>query len=788
MLVFACALYLSIFFIIWAMSSPVAKYFIKPILTSHQLALSEQTTIRFNPFLSELSVRNLSLVSTKKQSSTPTLSVKKFTVRISLHELLFDTVHITKFILSEANLVVSRNKNTLLIAGVEIPTDDSTNIEQENPPLTFFYQLLIPHFQLEQINIEVTDEAITQIDNSHLLTIEKLTVKDLLATPEEQQASIQLQALVDNAMLTVTGDATFNQGKGKINSTTSLTQYPIAKLQQYMSELSVRSGKLSIESEQTLTVVGNVMDITIHKAQINNSDLAIDVNEQQVTLTDYHQHLANLKFTLTDNELSNLHGNSSIRVANANVYHQNVNKQLLGFDSLAIEGIKIGFEQTPHINIANIAMNNVITSKLGDPNKHFEQQLPPIIRLKHISLHEIDINEQNLSINHLTLDKLQSHIHIGKDKLIQNLISLPEKTNTHKATKSPQASPKDSGYIVSLKHVNLVNDNTITLTDNSMEPTVQRIVKIDKFEIGAITNDPTNQKPSPFSIAGRTNKYASFALKGTLHPFAATPRYHIEGDLKELSLLSLSPYVKAALELEINTGQLNSNVNLSVTGEQLEGEIGLQLHGFETALVDSHQAGSLINQGALPLNMALGMLKDNDGSVALDIPVSGSMADPQFGLYSILSLITQKAIMAATQDYLIKTFVPYANIVSVAISAGKFALKIRFDDLIYQVKQIEPSPLQTQYLQQFIALMQDKKDTRVTICAISTPEDIDRKPGTKISNKEDINRLKEIAVQREHRFKNYIMTQGKIESARLLLCAPKIDTSTSAKPRITLSV
>ena len=100
------------------------------------------------------------------------------------------------------------------------------------------------------------------------------------------------------------------------------------------------------------------------------------------------------------------------------------------------------------------------------------------------------------------------------------------------------------------------------------------------------------------------------------------------------------------------------------------------------------EVGNLIDQGAQPLNLALGMLKDGDANVALAVPVGGSLSDSKFGLRSIVSLITQKAIMSVMQDYLMQTFVPYANIVSVAFSAGEFALKLCFDDLMYQVAQI----------------------------------------------------------------------------------------------------
>ncbi|MCW8833831.1 MAG: hypothetical protein OQK03_10960, partial [Colwellia sp.] len=197
---------------------------------------------------------------------------------------------------------------------------------------------------------------------------------------------------------------------------------------------------------------------------------------------------------------------------------------------------------------------------------------------------------------------------------------------------------------------------------------------------------------------------------------------------------------------------------------------------------------ALIDQGALPFNMAISMLKDSNGDVELDVPLSGSTSDPSFGVSSIVTLITQKAIWMATQDYLLTTFVPYANIVSAAMKVGEFALKLRFDDLNYQTKQIEPNALQQAYLQSFIALMQDKKDTRVNICAISVPADIDLAAGKEITDKKHILQLKELAEQRESAFKDYIIKHGNIASSRLLLCAPKIDSSKGAQPRIELSV
>lgn len=246
--------------------------------------------------------------------------------------------------------------------------------------------------------------------------------------------------------------------------------------------------------------------------------------------------------------------------------------------------------------------------------------------------------------------------------------------------------------------------------------------------------------------------------------------------------------MKQAMQLELKNGQLDTDIDLTLEGDQLDGNVVILLKGLETAIADSNEAGALIDQGALPFNIALGMLKDSHGNVELDVPLSGSTSDPQFGMSSIVSLITQKAIWMATKEYLLTTFVPYANIVSAAMAVGEFALKLRFDDLPYQAEQIEINENQQAYVKAFIALMQDQKNTRVNICAVSTPEDINLKTGNEITDKNDIKRLKEIAEQREELFKEYIIKHGNIASSRLLLCSPKIDSSENAQPRIELSV
>lgn len=82
--------------------------------------------------------------------------------------------------------------------------------------------------------------------------------------------------------------------------------------------------------------------------------------------------------------------------------------------------------------------------------------------------------------------------------------------------------------------------------------------------------------------------------------------------------------------------------------------------------------------------------------------------------------------------------------------------------------------------------MKDKTDTRVKICAISTPADIGLPTQQKLS-KENIKALEKIGHSREKTFKAHAVSK-QVESGRVLLCIPKIDTSEGASPRMVISV
>ena len=779
--------FLSVYLLIWAISSPLSKHFIEPILLEQGLTLSDDASIYYNPFLSQITISDLALFTSQDNAQEKVFSIDKLTVRLTLFRLLFDKIVISKFELNDAYLKVIKTPSQFIVAGIDInklnankPQEKETEAVSEPLP----YQLILPKLALNRFNIDVSNNEIP-----HQVSIKELLISQVKADQKYQTALVSLISAIDETALEITADAEFNNGQGEINNQLSITNYPLQRLKRYISELSDLSGLLSLSVEQKITIEPKQINLNVAKAQLNTDQVAIGYEQQFFYLEKLENNINNLKLTFKNDEITELSGTSHLVLNNADIHHEKSSQKVAYFNQLTLEDISFHFFNEPQIKIANLIIDDILGSK------NEETEHPPLVTLKQFNIQDILISEKQLSIDKIILDNLKAEAIIDKESALANLVTLPitaaEKEELSKvaSTIDQEINPQQADFTISLNEFSLINDSQLSLIDNSVEPIKERTVFIDTLHLGAISNAIDKQEQeTPFELIGRSNKYAHFNFKGFTQPFAKEQKHHFEGFLKELSLPAVSRYMKKAMQMELKSGQLNTDVNVTLTGDQLEGNLVLLLQGLETAIADSDEAGALIDQGALPFNIALGMIKDGKGNVELDVPLSGSTSDPSFGMSSIVTLITQKAIWMATQDYLMTTFVPYANIVSVAMTVGEFALKLRFDDLIYQTKQIEPNKAQQDYLKAFIDLMQDKEDTRVNICAISTPADINLESGNKITNKKHISQLKEIGEQREAAFKDYMIKHGDIASSRLLLCAPKIDSSKEAKPRIELSV
>ena len=143
-----------------------------------------------------------------------------------------------------------------------------------------------------------------------------------------------------------------------------------------------------------------------------------------------------------------------------------------------------------------------------------------------------------------------------------------------------------------------------------------RDIELSEFHIEAVNNQQPDEN-AVIHLLAKIDKYSQLKVDGKVRPFAATPKHDFTVLLNEMSLPSISPYIKEPLHHEIKSGQLDVNLAAKVIGEELDGKLKIKLRGIELTAADDAEVDSIKDKTSMPLNLALGTLKDSDDNVKI---------------------------------------------------------------------------------------------------------------------------------------------------------------------------
>ncbi len=455
--------------------------------------------------------------------------------------------------------------------------------------------------------------------------------------------------------------------------------------------------------------------------------------------------------------------------------------ELVHWDNLAAEKVNLSLNDN-EMTLSNLVWEKIRFSTLLST----EEASKPLASLESLTTDTVTFSENQLYLPSIYLLGLDAIIEKTQEGKLANLADLDFSSGA--ASEAEQKEPVEKEKVsYSIQSIFLSGSNNVSITDKSVSPVYAQKYQINTVEIGNIdSNHITHLTPLKADLL--VDEFSRITLEGNAALFSEAINGSLKANVSELSLPKISPYMSQVLGIEIKAGQLDTDLNVLVENDEINGKVSLGLRGTDLSSADQYQKSSLKDQAVIPLNVALGMLKDGKGDINLNIPLSGRADDPSFGINSFIHLLAKKAIMKATTSYLMKTFVPYANVISVAKSAGEYALKLRFENLPYAPGEIKINEAHTKYVEQFTQLMKDKPKTVVKVCGVATHKDI----GSSAKAINDDASLREkvanIAEKRQKAFKEYVVSTGNIESSRILLCSPQLDLSDGASPRIEIKI
>ncbi|MBX9409584.1 DUF748 domain-containing protein [Pseudomonas baetica] len=235
----------------------------------------------------------------------------------------------------------------------------------------------------------------------------------------------------------------------------------------------------------------------------------------------------------------------------------------------------------------------------------------------------------SLSIDKVNLLQPYVRFMINDDRTtnIDDLL-IPQPADSGAKTAAAKPASKDKPLGIHIGGI-AINDGSANFADFSLTPNFATAVQQLNGQIGTI--DSREAKPASVDIKGKVDRYAPVTIKGAVNPFDPMASLDIATSFKRVELTTLTPYSGKFAGYRIRKGRLNLDLHYMITKGQLKAENKVVVEQLQLGeKVDSPDAVSL------PLKLAIALLKDVDGKISIELPVTGDLNNPQFSVMPIV--------------------------------------------------------------------------------------------------------------------------------------------------------
>jgi hypothetical protein len=341
------------------------------------------------------------------------------------------------------------------------------------------------------------------------------------------------------------------------------------------------------------------------------------------------------------------------------------------------------------------------------------------------------------------------------------------------------------------------------LDDKTVKPPFNMRLTFTEAVMKNIDNGKIDQD-SPLTIKARISKHSHISVKGTMQPFAARPTLDLVNHVDGISLPQLTPYTVAALGYALKSGHLDADSTLKINKGVIDSRNNLVIRGLEISPVDNESREKLDGSLSVSLDTALGMLRDKNDTIKLDLPVSGDIDSPDFEISDIINTAVSKAVMQGSMTYLKFALQPYGALITVAELAGEAATKVRLQPVNFEAGQAVPAGESDSYLEKVAGILEERPEINIKICGLAVAADRaalgggsavkDAKAKTDGSDKDVVaatdQQLLGLASKRAGFVKDRLVIKYGVTASRLVACTPEIDDSEDddSVPRVDLLI
>ena len=174
-----------------------------------------------------------------------------------------------------------------------------------------------------------------------------------------------------------------------------------------------------------------------------------------------------------------------------------------------------------------------------------------------------------------------------------------------------------------------ISNGSARFADFTTKPNFAIGIEKLKGTIAGLSSDPASR--AKIELDGQVDRFSPVTIRGDVNPLAAETFLDMAMTFRNVELASFTPYSGRFAGYSIRQGKLSVDLNYKVNNRQLDADHKFVINQLE--LGDKVESPDAVG---LPLKLAVALLKDRNGVIDLDLPVTGDLDDPEFRIGPIV--------------------------------------------------------------------------------------------------------------------------------------------------------
>lgn len=257
---------------------------------------------------------------------------------------------------------------------------------------------------------------------------------------------------------------------------------------------------------------------------------------------------------------------------------------------------------------------------------------------------EFDLEPMQLKVGEVLADSPFARVIINQDGTTNlNEIFVPadgEESPAKAAEKTDEPTPETKqtaatggGEIppISIGQIKIDNASTFFADLSLILPFGVQIGDLN----GAVKGLSSDEKSrADVFLKGKVDKVSPVTIQGSITPFHADTYSNIRMQFESVNLTTATPYMAQFAGYKIDKGTISLDLNYKISRRKLAAN--------NQVIIDQLTLGEEVDSPdavSIPVKLAIALLTDSNGVIDLELPISGSLDDPEFSVGRLIGKV-----------------------------------------------------------------------------------------------------------------------------------------------------